>query len=372
MKFALVGGQAKSVIRFRLDLLKDIKARGYEVVVFATNQDDPDLEIKLEAQGIKWENLDIHRASLNPIRDLKLLWDLYIKFRRHRPDVLLCYHIKPVIYGTFAAFLAGVPKRFALISGLGFTFVREGFRGKVLKGIASTLYRYALHFSELVFMQNPDDRKVFVDAHIVPENKVALIAGSGVNLKNYSPRTQIPETLTFILVARILRDKGVIEFIQAAKKFLGLYPLRAKFLLVGPLDFNPESLAEREVVELFENAGVDYLGESFNVPELLHKSSVFVLPSYREGTPRSVLEAMACGLAIITTDAPGCRETIVDGEQGFLVPVRSAQEVFVAMEKFYLRPQLVESMGHSALQRVRQVYDVRLVNQVIMKKMGVL
>ncbi|MGB2059687.1 MAG: glycosyltransferase family 4 protein, partial [Alcanivorax sp.] len=287
-----------------------------------------------------------------------------------RADYVLGYTIKPVIYGTLAAWLGGVRHRFALITGLGYAFTGEatGLR-KVLRMLIQKLYRFSLSRNHLVFFQNPDDESLFRQLNLLkPAIPSRVVNGSGVDLAEFA-MSPLPESPAFLLIARLLGDKGIREYVQAAALVKAQYP-DAVFRLVGWIDDNPDAICQQELVEWEASGTVEFLGKLADVRPAIADSSVYVLPSYREGTPRTVLEAMAMGRAVITTDAPGCRETVEDGDNGYLVPVQDVTSLANAMIKLIVSPDRVSTMGARSRQIAEEKYDVHKVNAVMLKEMG--
>ena len=405
MKIAVIGGFASSLINFRGALLTKMVASGHQVVALAPGEDET-VSQALTAMGVRFRPLLLRRTGMNPFSDLVGFVHLCCVLWRERPDVVLNYTIKPVIYGGFAASVVRVRRICSLITGLGYAFTSES----MVKGAVRLLYRQSLRRSHVVFFQNTDDRDEFRRLGILSDGseardtpsklpKVLVISGSGVDLDHFAANVRLPPTtgeMTFLLIARLLRDKGIVEFREAAKCLKPRYPL-ARFQVLGPYDSNPAALTEAEMNAWAREGEIEYLGESTDVRPYLVACDVYVLPSYREGTPRSVLEAMATARPIITTDAPGCRETIrqrsqlpsaaacggitvngrgsgsatrgtsvVEGENGFLVPVRDACALAAAMERFMLAPDLVREMGRKSREYAEDRYDVHNVNAVIM------
>jgi glycosyltransferase involved in cell wall biosynthesis len=257
-----------------------------------------------------------------------------------------------------------------MIEGLGYAFGGVSWQKRPVGLIVRNLYRMALKFSAGVFFLNPDDRDLFLKLGLIPrEVKTTLLNGIGVDLDWYSPCV-LPDRPVFLLIARLLVDKGLREYYQAAKQLKSRYP-QARFLLAGDLDENPMCIRAKELETWRLDGAIEYLGHLDDVRPAFAAARVYVLPSYREGTPRTVLEAMAMGRPIVTTDAPGCRETVVEGRNGFLVPVRDVEALAVAMERFILEPELAERMGKESLAIAREKYDVHKINAVIMRVMGV-
>lgn len=372
MVFLLIANACNSVVNFRLDLIKAIQASGQQVHVACPDisADSFEGQVLLDI-GVHIHKIPINRAGLNPIADLKTFWSLYRLIFRIQPNRVLCYTIKPVIWGSLAAFVARVPQRYSLISGLGYAFVEEkatSIKRALIKRIARFLYRLALNRCQGVFFQNPDDEALFRNLSILKnKTKSIVVKGSGVNLSHFI-EAPLPKEPVFILIARLLIDKGVREYAEAAKQLKVTYP-QANFKLVGYIDENPQSIAQEELDSWVEGGALDYLGKLNDVRPALAEASVFVLPSYREGTPRSALEALAMGRAIITTNAPGCRETVVHGKNGYLVQPKSTYQLAEAMEKLILRPKLIEQMGQESLRKVKEEFDVHKVNVVMLKNM---
>jgi len=309
---------------------------------------------------------------LNPLKDLRTLAALVALMWRIRPEVFLGYTIKPVIWGLLAARIANVSRRVALVTGLGYTFtgVVSGKRALV-QGMARRLYAHALKAANLIFFQNQDDKEDFARMGLLPTGvPVTIINGSGVDLTSF-PVFPLPDgTLKFLLIARLLGDKGIREYAEAVASLKTKWP-DVQFHLVGGLDPNPNGIPRHEVEKWVQDGYLVWHGALENVRPALADCHVYVLPSYREGTPRSVLEAMAMGRAIITSDAPGCRETVIEGGNGFLVPVKSVVALEQAMERFIKNPSLAEGMGRRSRQIAEEKYDVNKVNEQMLKAMGI-
>jgi glycosyltransferase involved in cell wall biosynthesis len=312
----------------------------------------------------------MHRTGTNPLADLSTLFALRRLMRALKPGHVLAYTIKPVIYGLLAARLASVPNRFALITGLGYAFTGEatGLRG-ALRAVVRRLYALSLRGAHKVFFQNPDDRELFLSLGIVGKaTPTAIVNGSGIDVSAYAV-APLPQGADFLLIARLLGDKGVREYVEAARKVRAQHP-EASFSLVGWIDGNPDAIAQGELDAWVNEGAIRYLGRMDDVRPALAACSVYVLPSYREGTPRTVLEAMAMGRPVITTDAPGCRETVKDGDNGFLVPVKSVDALAEAMLRFIREPALREAMGRRSREVAEDKYDVHKVNAVMLRAMG--
>lgn len=371
--FVLIANSSTSVINFRLDLIKAVQANDQHVHVVCPGMfaDAPERRF-LENWGVQVHDVSMSRAGLNVFLDIKTCWILWRLMRDIKPERVLSYTIKPVIWGSLAAFLARVPQRYALITGLGYAFVESGTvntKRAFVKRVAQFLYHVALSRCHRVFFQNPDDENLFRELgilkNIIPST---VVKGSGVNLAYFQP-TPIPDTPVFLLIARLLIDKGVREYAQAAERLKAKYP-EASFMLVGYLDENPESIQQIELDRWIKDGVIDYLGKLSDVRPAMARASVFVLPTfYREGIPRTILEALAMGRAVITTDTPGCRETVINNDNGFLIQPKSVDDLQFAMEVLIKNPQQVKRMGEISLRRAREEFDVHKVNAVMLKNM---
>jgi glycosyltransferase involved in cell wall biosynthesis len=257
-----------------------------------------------------------------------------------------------------------------MITGLGSALIGEGFKMTCLAMVAKWLYRRALAGNEGVFFQNPDDRAFFEQNHLLaPGCRITMINGSGVDLERFTYAAPPSGDLTFLMMARLTRDKGLVEFVEAARLLKARHP-EVRCRLLGPLDSNPTAISQQQVSAWEREGIVEYLGSTDDVRPALAQAQVFVLPSYGEGTPRSVLEAMATGRAVVTTLAPGCKETVLEGQTGFLVPPRDPVALANAMGRFIEEPSLIPKMGIAARALAEDKYDVNKVNAVILKALG--
>lgn len=365
----VIGSLADSLIDFRGPLMEAMVRRGHRVVACAPAA-SPEICDALHRMGVDYLDVPTAPAGMNPVRDLASLTALYRLMREVRPDAVLSYTIKPVLYGLLAGRLLGVPQRFAMITGLGYAFAEDGLRGRLAGTVARRLYRLALPGSSAVFFQNPDDQAAFARLGLLRSaGRPIRINGSGVDLDHYAPAPLPPEP-SFLLLARLLKTKGILEYVEAARRLRARYP-QARFRLAGPFDPNPMALSQTTLAGWEREGVVEYLGSLGDVRPALAASSVYVLPSfYPEGTPRSILEAMAMGRPIVTTDAPGCRETIVPGRNGFLVGVKDAGALAAAMERFLTDPALIPRMGAESRRLAEEKFDVHQVNAVILEAMG--
>lgn len=369
--FLLVASFPDSLIKFRGPLIEALIQAGCTVHVAVPGlAAESGIASHLSALGVTVHDIPLERTGLNPVKDLSALLVLRKLMRQIQADYVLGYTIKPVIYGTLAAWLGGVRNRFALITGLGYAFTGEarGLR-KLLRVLIQQLYRFSLSRNRLVFFQNPDDEALFRKLNLLkPAIPSRVVNGSGVDVAEYAV-SPLPEAPSFLLIARLLGDKGVREYAQAAALVKAQYP-EAVFRLVGWIDDNPDAIRQQELDSWIAAGILEFLGKLADVRPAIAESSVYVLPSYREGTPRTVLEAMAMGRAVITTDAPGCRETAVDGDNGYLVPVQDVESLADAMIRLIEKPERVALMGARSRNIAEEKYDVHKVNAMMLKEMG--
>ncbi|MBT2334940.1 glycosyltransferase family 4 protein [Variovorax paradoxus] len=371
MKFLLIASLAESLVNFRGSLIAALQARGLQVHVAAPDLPEASpVRLKLEAAGVVVHEVVMRRTGTNPIADLLTLWRLWRLMRRVQPEYVLGYTIKPVIYGSLAAWLAGVPRRFALVTGLGYAFQGDGQRNG-LRELVQRLYALAFARVHAVFFQNPDDEALFRRRKLLMLGaRTCVVNGSGVDLSAFGMVPLPRGTPCFLLIARLLGDKGVREYAQAARRVRAIHP-SVRCLLVGWIDTNPNAIAQHELDAWAADGTLNFLGRLDDVRPAIADCSVYVLPSYREGTPRTVLEAMAMGRAVITTDAPGCRETVMHGDNGFLVPVKSIDALEQAMLKFIEDETLSLRMGQRSRHMAEARYDVHKVNAMMLREMGI-
>lgn len=382
MKICVIGGYAPSLVNFRGSLLQAMVSRGHSVTAVAPRCPESDaIEKRLGAINIRFRPIPLARAGFNPVADLWSLWCLFCLLLAVKPDLVLAYTVKPVVYGGLAIRLARLlrsrrhPLRSAaLITGLGYVFTAAAEpidrKRSALQAMLKVLYREGLRASEVVFFQNPDDQQEFQGLGLVPRAaKVVRVWGSGVDLALFPPRP-LGEPHVFLMVARLLADKGVREYVEGARLVQARFPA-AIFQLAGPLDPNPAGISKQELAAWRHEGVIHYLGEVRPIQPALEACRYYVLPSYyREGTPRSVLEAMATGRPVITSDAPGCRETVIDGLNGFLVPPRDAEALAEAMVRLIEQPEAeTQRIAQASLDLARERYDVHKVNAHMLEAM---
>jgi glycosyltransferase involved in cell wall biosynthesis len=362
MRIVVVAGYAPSLVNFRGPLLAGLVERGHEVIALAPPESGTGqaTEAALRGMGVSLLRYPLDRGGMNPANDLRTLLALRAHFQALKPGLVLPYTIKPVIYGSFAARWAKVPRVASLITGLGYGFggisetglpgTRQTLSRRMLTGIVINLYAKALSDNRVVFFQNPDDRDLFAKLAITrPEQRTVVVGGSGVDLARFAPAPPVtahPQTgaPVFLCVARLLWAKGVGVFVEACRMLKRRHP-QVVCRMLGPADSVPDAVPAETIRRWRADRVVEVLDPVDDVRPHIAASSVFVLPSFREGTPRSVLEAMAMARPVITSDAPGCRHTVEDGVTGFLAPPFEPGAVMRAMERFVERPELIAQMG---------------------------
>ena len=362
MKVLIALNSAWNLLNFRAGLIRALVADGHTVVLAAPADEHVPA---LLALGARFIDLPMRAHGTNPMADLALLGRFVRMLRRERPDVLLCYTAKPNVYGSLAAHALGIPV-VNNIAGLGSVFIRGGWLARVLQH----LYRFALARSRRVFFQNPDDLQLFLSLGLVAQPQTELLPGSGVDLHKFQPvplpclqgnaATQSADhrCFVFLLVARMLKDKGVEEYLQAARLIKVSHP-QVECVLLGFMDSdNPNAISAQQMQAWVNEGVVDYWGNSSDVREQLAQADCVVLPSYREGTPRTLLEAAAMGRPLIATDVPGCREVVCDGLNGLLCKARDSQDLAKQMSRMLAMPDTqLQQMGYASRQWVEQRFD---------------
>lgn len=367
MKIIFVSPKNRTVYNFRGDLIKEIIAEGWEVVV--TGPDETDVD-KITELGARFVKIPMEKTGVNARSDLKYIFALRKLFKKEKPDVTFGYTVKPVVYGAIAAKLAGVKNRYSMVEGLGYIFTANTRKAKLIRPIVKTLYRMGFACSKKVIFINPDDFKDLTAMKLLSKKKGCLVNGAGVNIEHFS-REALPEEPVFFMLSRALISKGVRVFLEAAEIVHKRYP-DTRMMLLGEIDESMhDSLKKEEVQKYVDMGAIEYYPEHPDVRVYYRQCSVFVLPSYREGVPRTTQEAMAMGRPVITTDAPGCRETVVDGKTGFFVPTGDSQALADAMCKFIEDPSLIKTMGEESYKYCCERFDVRKVNADMKKYLGI-
>ncbi len=356
-KVVIALNTAWNLYNFRAGLIRALVAEGYDVVAVAPSDE---YAARLSELGCRFVPLAMDNRGTHPGRDLLLLWRFYLLLRRERPDVFLSFTVKPNIYGALAAHALAIPV-VNNIAGLGTVFIKVNWLTRLVRW----LYRVALSRSRCVFFQNNDDLELFVKAGLVSPEKVARLPGSGIDLRAFQPDPMLPldgRPFRFLLAARMLRDKGVVEYVDAARIVRRNFP-DVEFCLLGFVDVqNPTAISKGQMIAWVEEGVVRYLGATDDVKPYLAEADCVVLPSYREGTPRSLLEGAAMGKPVITTDAIGCRDVVDDGVNGFLCKTRDVDDLAAKMMMMVrLSPESRAEMGQMGRKKMEREFDEKIV-----------
>ena len=361
----IVGAVPESLVNFRGDLIRTIVAHGHRVTAMAATG-DPVCVASIEALGASFISFPVNRTGRSIVNDLQTFFALRAAFSALQPDLVMAYTIKPVIWAGCAARVAGISQFYALIEGLGYAFQRGHWQRRLLEMITCALYYTALYRAVRVIFLNPDNRRVFLSKRLIRESQAVQVDSIGVDL-DFFTNTPIPDGRPkFLCIARLLGDKGLREYAQAAKRVRALYP-DVQIMLLGPPDSSPDGIPSPEVWSWHNSGILEYFGETRDVRSFLAKCSVYVLPSYHEGVPRTTLEAMAMGRPIITTDVPGCRETVVPGENGYLIPKANIEALVERMVWFIEHPDTCRTMGAVSRRMAEQRFDAVKINADLMR-----
>ena len=375
MKIVIIGTVASSLYGFRANLINKLVKQQHTIYAFTSEYEQHELK-KIEAMGAIPVTYQLNRGGLNPLADLKSTYHLSKKIKNIAPDLVFSYFSKPVIFGTLAARLAKVPKIIGMLEGLGYTFTEQpdglSKKTQLVKAAQILLYKVALPQLDTLIFLNLDDPRDLLDRYSIKVKQVEVLGGIGLSLDeyNYHPIDAIDSSINFLFIGRMLKEKGIHDFIAAAQIVKQTYP-DVQFTVLGAIDSsNPGALKKLELERLVSLGVINYPGQVDNVQDWIAKSHVFVLPSYREGVPRSTQEAMAIGRAVITTDVPGCRETVVDGVNGFLIEKWNPQALAEKMIYFIEHPEQIKIMGEASYKIAQEKFNADKVNERLMKMLG--
>lgn len=354
MRIAIVINASWNIYNFRMGLIKAFMEASHEVYTIAPQDEYSDHLVKA---GCHYVPVILDNKGSHPLRDLQFTYKLHHLYKQIQPDVILHYTIKPNIYGTMAAALLGIPV-INNVSGLGTVFLRDNFTSK----IAHVLYKLTFWSPKKIFFQNPDDRDLFIEKKLVKHKITDVLPGSGINLSLFKPEPYKKNTtFSFLLIARLLYDKGIVEYIEAIK-ILKQNGIRANFYLLGFKDDSPAGIPESLLKEWLDQGWVTYLGTTDDVRNFIKGADCIVLPSYREGTPRTLLEAAALGKPLIATRVPGCIEIVEDEVNGYLCEARDPVSLAEQMQKiFSLDTNKLQEMGQASRRKVEEKFDEKLV-----------
>ncbi len=368
-KIAIIVNEVSTLLHFRKELVLDLVQSGYEVFCLAEGYDDSTKNI-IKDWGAMPIDHNLKRSNLNPFADMIEVLKIRKTLKELTPDLVLTCFVKPVIFASLAAKFAGVRKRVGMIEGLGYAFTpsteKKGLKAKIIKFLQIQLYKIVLPTLDKVLFLNPDDQRDLLVDNKIKVKSTEILGGIGVNLDYYHySEPRVKQDLSFIFLGRLLREKGIFEFLEAAKEVKIDKP-NTQFIVLGEIDKqNPTAMSEEKLQGYIDSGVIEYFGYVKNVPEYIEKADVFVLPSYREGLPKSTQEAMAMGKVVLTTDVPGCRETVVNGLNGFLIPPFSNEKLAEKMFELIENPFLACSMGIESRKIAEEKFDVRKINKKI-------
>lgn len=361
-RILIIASYDGSLIEFRGDFIKHLISQGFEVFAAAPNFNDVYLN-RIKDLGANPIEFNLQRTGINPIKDFQTIHELKSIIKHNKIDLVFPYTVKPVIYGSMAANMCKVPV-ISLITGLGYTFSGVTRKAKILQRFNEVLYKLSIRKNKVIVFQNKDDHQLFLDRKIISSHqKVGFVSGSGVNLNQYTFKEKdASDNVSFVLVARLIKEKGIALYMKAAQILKAKYP-KAEFHLIGPGETSPSAISKDEINLLHNEGVIIFHGHQSNIKDHLHKNDIFVLPSYyREGLPRTNLEACACGNPIITTDSVGCRESVREGVNGFLIEPQNQDALIEAMEYFITNPKKIKEMGINSRKYAEERFDVNIIN----------
>ena len=368
-RIVIVTSYARSFFLFRKRLIEQLLQDSIEVFALAPDFDEITTK-EVESMGATVISYKMSRAGQNIFSDLYGIYSLLQEISKIKADYLLCYFAKPVIYGSVIGWALGIKKRLALIEGLGYAFSNGANSAskisRVRRYIVSKLYKFSLSKAHRIFLLNQEDFDELKELGACDEEKSCVLGGIGVDLSLLKPLPTVQSPITFMIAARLLKAKGILIFCDAARKIKATSP-HIRFVVLGSIDENPDGLSENEMHALVNEGIIEWPGY-VPVADWFEQTSVFVLPSYyREGVPRSIQEACAFGKAIITTDSIGCRDTVIDGFNGFLVPTKSSEAVYEKMLTFIRNPALIKSMGINSRKLAEERFDESVKTDILFR-----
>ena len=367
MKIAVLSSHTPSLFWFRIEMMHSFMEKGYEVVAIANEKQDK-WESAFKEVGIRYRSVDLSRNGTNPFNDLKTLRSIKKVLAEEKPDKIFAFQAKTVIYGIIAAKQLGISEVYPLIAGVGSVYLNNDFKTKIIRTILNIEYRYALSKIDTIFFQNKDDVNTFKENGLIKNQRIVYLNGSGVNLQKFE-KEELPKQFGLLFIGRLIKDKGITEYLNACEILKKKYN-DIKCMIVGPYDSNPSAIKKNELQRYIDEDIIEYYGEQKDVRPYLRQCSVFVLPSYAEGTPKTVLEAMAISRAIVTCDTRGCNQTVENGVNGYLVKVKSVDEIVEAVEKLYLDRNLLKQMAQASRKMAEERFDVNIINEAICSTMN--
>ena len=358
-RIVIIGSTVKSILNFRSSLITELKKRGFDVFVICNEASENEIK-DLDSLSIKYYFYNIVNNRISILSDLIAIFRISQFIKIIKPNLVLAYYVKPMIYSGLITLIYKI-KFIPLITGLTYVFYEGNFFRYIVRNILITFYKLFFNHAVAIIFQNKDDLKYFKNKKIAARREKIIIEGSGVNTHHFNYEPIMPLPVKFILVARMLYEKGIIEYLESARLIKQEYP-QAEFQLVGGLDTSYDAIKYDVIKKYAKNDIVKYLGYQKNVKNLLKKSHIFVLPSYHEGMPRSVLEAMSIGRPIITNDVPGCRETVINNKNGFLVEKKNIAKLTQKMKWFIVNHNKINEMGLESRKIVLERFDDKIIN----------
>jgi len=366
-RILLIASFAGSLIRFRGDFIKSLIKSEYDVYTAAPSYTEIYRQQIVE-MGATPVEFNLQRTGLNPIKDFKSILELRSIMKDNKIDLVFPYTVKPVIYGSMAANMNKIPV-ISLITGLGYAFSGLTTKARLLQHFNETLYKLSIRKNKVIVFQNKDDYHLLLNRKVISKNqKIDFVSGSGVNLDQFKFKEKnATDKISFLLIARLIKEKGIELYMEAAKILKKKYP-HVEFHLIGLLETSPTAIDEAQLKDFNQKNIIEYHGFQKDIEEFLHMADIFVLPSYyREGLPRTSLEACACGNPIITTDSVGCKEAVKDGENGFLIEPQNLESLVKAMEFFITNPDKIREMGMKSRKYAEERFDVNIINNDLIK-----
>lgn len=368
-KVLFIANSPFTILNFRKELILDLASSNYSISVACPLKCtllDPDYTIRqFRELNIKFIPINLERAGKNLFIEIKLIASIFRIIMSLKPNLIFNYTIKPNIYGSIAAFGFRKARVMSNVTGLGHIFTSKTIFNSIISIPLFLLYKIAFIRNDHVFFQNEDDQALFLEKKILPVHKCVLLNGSGVNTSHFVRGRPPNDYYSFIFIGRLLKEKGIYEYLDAATMTKKKFPF-SKFAILGQFDDNPSSLQQVDLEKYLKLGTIEYLGKSNNVKEVLENYSIFVLPSYREGTPRSALEAMSMSMPVITTDVPGCREVVDDNENGYLVPPMDSHSLSQAFDKILQNKELITKFGAKSRLIACHKFDVNKINKKIL------
>lgn len=365
MKVLVLSSHTPSLLWFRMDMMKSMVKRGYEVIA-AAQMDESEYKEVFHKEGITYKQIYVERNGINPMHDLRTMKSIYKLIKNVKPNKIFVYQAKTIIYGSIAASVCGINEVYPLVAGVGSVFMDGGFKNRLVRCVLKIQYRFALKKSKKIFFQNKDDYELFKNNKLIGNKDCVFLHGSGVNLDVYKYK-KITAHESILYIGRLVRDKGIMEYLEACRILKSKHP-QLRCMLVGPLDSNPSAINRDDLMRYIDDGVIEYFGEQKDVRPYIEQCTAIVLPSYREGTPKSVLEAMAVGRPVVTTDAPGCRETVIDGYNGYLTQVKNIKDTVNKIEKLLYKSD-IDAMSLNSRKLCEELFDVNKVNKTIIETM---